>query len=173
MTGKNERSIPVETEFLALLRTRSNRSTGAGSKVSTANRSVLALAVDNIWIFWINSTDKTITASNGNPIFVHDTASKSDGWSAPRSVVLQAAVDAVRFGWANRGMIELSQGSRVDVVPVATTIETHVIPAVRSDDHVPAIAGIDPQVVRVRVDATAQIRGEGLTTVFGSILRNA
>src|SRR5260370_18852716 len=64
-------------------------------------------------------------------------------------------------------MIKLADRHLVEKIPVLHAIVGHVKTAVAADDHVPAVARVDPQGVLIIVDAPAAIRDEGLAAVRG------
>src|SRR5262245_8739701 len=87
-----------------------------------ADRAVLALGIDEFGIAGIDATDKTVAATDREPIFVDDPAAFADRRAAPGAVVLEAADDPIRLLESDRHVIELAESRGVDVVPVAAAV---------------------------------------------------
>src|SRR5207244_2256601 len=87
--------------------------------------------------------------------------------SGPRTVILQAAVNVIRFAHVRGHRIKLTGHKRVDEFPGVTLIVTHVQPAIVSDTQVFAVLWIDPNRVMIAVRDSRLQRLESLAAVRG------
>src|SRR5262249_49385380 len=109
------------------------------------NRATLAFAVDQVGIAGIDAADKTVAAADHEPILVYRPASPQHlSRSAPAAVVLKPAEDPVQGPRVHRNMVKLAQSQVIEGVPMFGSVICLVETAVAADDHVPAIARIDP-----------------------------
>ena len=132
---------------------------------------VLTLGVDQVGIERIDAADKAVAAVDEQVVRVAGSA-RSQGLrrSAPTAVVLEAAVDAIGPAIVDADVVELPQGEVVEVLPVGGTIVGRCRSRRGADDHVPAILGIDPQVVMIGVQAGVDPLGiEGLAAVGAAL----
>src|SRR5262249_9470367 len=143
----------------------------AGAQVAAEHRAVLALVVDQVRVFRIDAADEAVAAADTHPVFIDRAdAAHPPARPAPAAVVLQTAVDPVRLLVADRNVIKLAQRRLVEVVPVSGAVVGDVQPAIAADEHVPAIARVDPQGVAVGVDALTSVAAEDLAAVVGAEL---
>src|SRR5262249_33693725 len=88
---------------------------------------------------------------------------------APGPIVLQSAVDAIGMPCVNRNVIELPDRRRVQIIPVLHAVVGGIESAVAADNHVPAVARVDPQRMLVGMHAVAAIGLETLAAAAGSV----
>ena len=89
--------------------------------------------------------------------------------SAPTAVILQSAVHLVIAPGVDGDVVELADGGVVQVVPVLHAVAGDIDAAVAAQDHMPAVAGVDPEHVVVGVDAAASVAAECLAAVRRAI----
>ena len=163
---QQERRVPIEAIWRRAARPcRTNGRPLARFQLPPANGAVLALAINQIGIVGIDATYESVAAADVQPILVDDASAFADRRPAPGAVVLQAADNPIWLLQADRHVIELAKCGRVDVIPIAAAVIAGVEAAVAAQQHVPAIAGIDPEGVAIGVRAAAKIAGEGQPAV--------
>ena len=171
MIGQNEGRIPVEAVRWSSGRAlRLNRSPLTCFQMPTADCSVLAFPVDQVRILLIHSANESIAAADRKPILIESSAVLTDGWTAPRTVVLQPTDDPVRIFWTDGNVIELADRCRVDVIPIVTAIMGDIESAIATDNHVSTIVWIDPKIVTICVYISAKIPFERGSAVAGAEL---
>ncbi len=171
VAGQDERRVPVEAirfQFLLLLRAQAGAL--AGAQVAPAHAAVLGLEINQVGVLRIDPAHKAVAAADDDPVLVDGPdAGQAEARPAPAAVVLQAAVDAIRAPAVHGDVIELADGQVIEEVPVVHAIVGDIDAAVAAEDHVPAVAGIDPQGVLVRMGAVAAVGLERLAAVRGAI----
>ena len=172
---KNKRRVPIEAVGgLALPGLSPDRCALAGLHVTPTHVAVLARPIDEIRIIRVDAAHESIAAADAEPVFVNGTAAaERQGRTTPGSVVLQTAVDVVRIFGCNRDVIELAQGQRVEMVPAIAAIVGGVDASIDTDDHVSAVARIDPQRVSIGVHPASERGFEGQSAIARFELRNA
>ena len=85
---------------------------------------------------------------------------------------MQAAVDAVVAAGVDRDVVELADRRVVQVIEFLAAIVGRINPAVDAEEHVLAVAGVDPEGVAIGVGIAAQVGREPLASVLRLILRN-
>src|SRR5207248_6756180 len=129
-------------------------------------RAVLALGIHDIGIVLIDPADETVAAAHHRPVFIDGTwPPQRAAGAAPAAVVLQAAVDAVRLACIHADVIELAKRQVAEMIPVVHAVVGDVEAAVGADDHVPAVARVDPKRVLIIVDTLGAVLLEGLAAV--------
>src|SRR5262249_8896118 len=98
---------------------------------------------------------------------------ESDGGHAPAAVVLEAAVDPVRFLVAHGDVVELADRRGVKVVPGGGPVVADVVAAVAADQHVPAVLRVDPHRMAVGMYVLAGAGLELLAAVGALVLADA
>ncbi len=171
VVGKDERRVPVKAVADSLNSPWANRGALASFQMTSTDPSVLTLIVDKVGVIRVHSTDKPIASRNRDPIFVNSTTLLADRRTAPRTIVLKSAKHPVGFLGTNRDVIELTDGSSVDMVPIIAVVVGHVETAVSADDHMSAVFGIDPQVVAIRMNTATKVAGERRSTIDRTKLR--
>src|SRR5262249_5947545 len=129
---------------------------------------VLAFRIDDVRVVLVDAADEAVAPADELPVLVDRPAEPLGAvWSAPTSVVLQAAVRPVRRAIGDRHVVKLADRAGVaHVIPRGGLVVGDVDPAIGADDQVPAILRVDPQAVLVRVQpAVDPLLGERLAAV--------
>ena len=147
----------------------------AGFEMPAGHGPVLGFNVNQVWIKRVDPANKAIAAADVLPILIDWSggAFEADAWPAPAAVVLQAAVNPVRPFVAHGHVIKLAQRKVIKMVPMCGSIVADIDPAIAADEHVPAIARVDPQSVTIGVDSLAGVGFEGLAAISRAVLSDA
>src|SRR5579871_744524 len=169
---QDERRVPVEP--IAPAARIANRLRLTGVQVPATQSAVLGRGIHQIGIGGIDTAGETIRAADTNPVLV-DGAGQTVrlAWPAPTAVVLQAAVDAIGPPGVHGHVIKLADGHLIELVPGGRAVVGNVGSPVVAQDHVPAIARIDPQRVMIAMYAAAAVGIERLAAVVGAVQRKA
>ena len=173
--GKDKRCVPIESvRWFPFWGRGSDRTAFAGFHIAAAHVSVLAGPIDQIRIIGVDAAHESISTADTEPILIDRAAAvERNRRSTPRSVVLKSAVNIVRILWRDRDVIKLPEGQGVQVIPACTSVVRGVHAAVNTDNHVAAIAWIDPECVTICVNAASEIRVERNPSVERFVLRYA
>ena len=95
---------------------------------------------------------KTIAAAGAKPIGVGNARVAARlARTAPRTVVLQATINVIRFPHIGSHSIKLTRDNRIDELPGVTLIVSDIQAAIVSNQKVFAVLRIDPAGVMVAV----------------------
>ncbi len=126
----------------------------------------MRFGINEVGVARVDAADEAVAAANGDPVFIDwSNAAEPGRWPAPRAVVLQPADDVIRLLGTNGDVIKLTDGHRIQMVPRRRSIIARVKPPVAADQHVPAVARIDPQGMLIGMDAAAGVRLKRLTAI--------
>ena len=145
--GNDHRRIPLETvaRRLVILFERTDGARFSGAKVAAQQVAILGFGVNDIGVGWIHLRVEAVAPAYGDPFVVRDAARHSGGAGAtPRIIVLQAAAQVIRLLHVVSDLVILADRNVVDVIPVAAAVVGHGYAAIRAQDHMIGIRGIDP-----------------------------
>ena len=138
-----------------------NESGFARPQVLPGHGSVLALGVNDVGVGGVDVADEAVAAVKEEPVVVHRTdAAERVRRSAPTAVVLEAAIDAIGPAVVDADVVELADGQDVEVVPGRALVVSGVEAAIAADQHVAAVAWVDPEGVVVGVNGAGGGGGE-------------
>src|SRR4029079_3732982 len=89
-------------------------------------------------------------------------------WTSPGSVVLQSAINVIRFAHVGGHRIELRRRYRVNELPGRTLIVTDIQPAIVSDQNVISVIGIYPDGMMI-TGSDSRLQGGKLLSTIGRL----
>ena len=147
-------------------RARSNHLRAAGAKIDPCHVAVLRLGIENVRIGRICLSIEAIATADAEPIGISNARIAAClAGPCPRAVILQAAVNVIRFAHVCRDRIKLRGHNRVDEFPGVTLVITHVQAAIISNAQVFAVLRIDPDRVMIAVRDSRLQRFESLAAI--------
>ena len=170
MAREEKRRIPIEPIAHSINPSRADRTSFAGPKIPSDNRTVLALGIKKVRVVRIDAADETVATVDIDPIFVQRPSGSADCWTGPGSIVLQSTGDPIRLLGADRHVIKLTDRSGIDMIPGRPTIVRRVDTAIASENHVPTIARVDPKIVAIGMDPSTKILSKGRPGISGLML---
>ena len=135
-----------------LRRARPNLLRAPSAKIDSSHVAVLRLRIKYVGIGRISLSIEAVAAANAEPVGIHNAriGTRLAG-SGPRTVILQAAVDVIRFAHVRGDRVKLRAHDRVDEFPRVALIVSHVQAAIVADAQMFAILWIDPDRVMIAV----------------------
>src|SRR6266436_9021025 len=86
--------------------------------VSSAHRTVLRFGIDDVVVVRISLRVETVASSGAEPISVGDPCIAAGlARTAPRTIILQAAIDVIRFTHVGSDGVKLRRRNGVDEFP--------------------------------------------------------
>src|SRR2546428_651290 len=154
MRTDDERRIPIPAQRIFVAADlRLNAYALARALVVANDVAGLQLRINDVWIFGIDLSTKTVAALSYEPIGVHDAGRVAGArWPTERVIVLGAAKHVIeRRGVVGGDVIELGNRKIALKKPICAAVITLIDAAVAADQIVIVIIWIDPDFVIVDV----------------------
>src|SRR2546423_5855756 len=154
MRTDDKRRVPIPAQRIFVAADlRLNAHALAGALVVAHDVAALQLGINNVWVFRIDLSAKTVAALSYEPIGVDDPGGIAGArWPTERVIVLRAAKHIIeRRRVVSRDVIELGDGQVALEKPIRAAVVTLIDAAVAADQIMIVVRRVDPDFVIVDV----------------------